>query len=687
MALINQNIKLPNSTKNNTNGLYGSFVTTTGNNKTPSIPLSPTLSPTIPTIGGTDNSGTTYVENLTHINPNEPTTPIAVQPTLTPTIGVGNNSTGGLYGDMLIGSNPTTPSLNSGLTGIPTVKPVDMSGYFDSSVVGTVAGGFTSGGSKSPVDDEGVITYQPNADDVTFDNNGFKGTGEKLSATVNVGSTGSSGTSGSGTSYGDNVEGVTPTPTEPTDEKDDVTDDKETAMTYAEWIEEQKKIEEQNRLQAHKDAEVYAERAAADAQAGYMLNKSTYGVNAETMAKMGLTGGGYSDYLNAQAYAQKRGEIQDASATEMALKADANATYSENISNLDGSLIAYNEEKKEYKDSIYNGLLTEAQNPDTSYTEEGIKAIAEKAGLSEEEIKTITDLYTSTQTKKTEEEEKAEQDAAVAEEEEKATYSAGLLTDVLGLIESNGGMSAEYINSLAGLGMSEEDIAQAKTYNQRYHYNAWKSAITGDQAINTSDIDTAYNDGLLDETQYNDLKNEWNKSITESSESFFKYDGATLSYDDAKNALNLCVGNSWTSEETKNAINSVFKRTYATDIAKELVDSDLVESKTVDIYSKSYKASNWGDFSDINDSGSGQGKYIKAIEQAVKDGKIKEGQLIAANYGKVWDDCGIYVYIGDGVFVEYDYNDEPKDDVKALMYFPDGYKYRGKWKTGYVEAK
>ena len=35
----------------------------------------------------------------------------------------------------------------------------------------------------------------------------------------------------------------------------------------------------------------------AEAQLAYLQNKSTYGVNAETLARMGLTGSGYSDYL------------------------------------------------------------------------------------------------------------------------------------------------------------------------------------------------------------------------------------------------------------------------------------------------------------------------------------------------------------------------------------------------------
>lgn len=669
MALIDTKIALPSTgggtKKNGTpvitgTNTYGDYFTIGGGNSIPPISVGNT-SPVI--VGGT--SGNIYGDVLTPTLPTEPVSPI-----YTPVIGGGNSLVGG---GSVIGGN--------------LVKPVDPSQYFDGGVVGTVGGGF-SGGNKGGVTDEGVIVGGlPNADDATFDNGGFKGTGVPFTPPASGGSGGVSngGTTtgtGAGTSTGDS------TPTTPTDTKPETGET--STMTYEQYIAEQKAREEEKRQAALKEAEIYKERAAADAQASYMQNMSTYGVNAETMAQMGLTGGGYSDYLNAQAYAQKRGEMQTASANEAVMKQQAESKYADNILSLDGQLVAYKEaekaEKEQYAKSVYNTLWEAVQNPNTTYTADSIKAIAEKAGISETDIATLTGMLDSTLAKKAEDDKKAEEEKAAAEEEQKATYSAGLKSDAMAQIEANGGMSVEYINSLKGYGLSDEDMAEVVVYNQKYTYNSYKSAITGGYTVNTSDIDTAHNDGLLDDTQYNSLKTEWNKSI-DTSTSFFKYNGETISYDDAKTAYNAVCNNSWASAETKKALDSSFKRVYATDIAKTLVDSDLVESKTVDIYSTSYKSSNWGDFTDINDADSGQGKYIKALEKAVKEGKIKEGQLVAANYGAVWDDCGIFVYIGDGVFVQYDYDDEPKDDVKALMYFPDGYKYRGKYKTGYVTEK
>lgn len=643
MATINTNIKLPTTTTK-----------TVGNgNTTIKLPSTNGNNTTIPV-------GATTLQPLT-VN------------------------TGNIYSDYLTPTNNlTTPVYSPVLTGGVSVKTPDMSQYFDSSVVGTANGGFSSGGGKN-VTDEGVITTTPNADNVTFNSN--VGTGNSSSSVKTGTSASTVYADGLKLLNADSSEIINASTTETGTGTGVSTETEDTPlMTYEEYFAMEKQRLEDERQAALKDAEIYKERAAADAQASYMQNMSTYGVNAETMAQMGLTGGGYSDYLNAQAYAQKRSDMQTADANKISLEKQAQSTYSEGMSTLNGQYVAYKEAEREYAQSIYNTLWEAVQDTNTNYTAESVRAIAEKAGISEEDITTLTGMLETTLVKKTEEEQKAADEQAAAEEEQKATYSAGLKSDALAQIEANGGMSVEYINSLKGYGLSDEDLAEVVAYNQKYTYNSYKSAITGGYTVNTSDIDTAYSDGLLDETQYNSLKTEWNKSI-DTSTAFFKYNGETISYDDAKTALNAVLGNSWTSEDTKNALQSSFKRTYATDIAKTLVDSDLVESKTVDIFGASYKPSNWGDFNDINDADSGQGKYIKALEKAVKEGKIKEGQLIAANYGAVWDDCGIFVYIGDGVFVEYDYGDEPKDDVKALMYFPDGYKYRGKWKTGYVTEK
>ena len=240
------------------------------------------------------------------------------------------------------GSKPNLPPLNSGGTGAS-------------------GGTGVSGG-----------TYGANIDTITSTPEG---------STIG-GSTGSKPNlpplnSGGNDSTGDN------TPTAPSDTEEMGT------MTYEEFIAEQKAREEEKRQAALKEAEIYKERAAADAQASYMQNMSTYGVNAETMAQMGLTGGGYSDYLNAQAYAQKRSDMQAADRNELALKQQAETTYGDNIAALNKDLFTYQETQKTNKQTGYNTLLGYAMDVNSGMTEETIRVMAKNIGLSEEEIQSI----------------------------------------------------------------------------------------------------------------------------------------------------------------------------------------------------------------------------------------------------------------------------------------------------------
>jgi hypothetical protein len=63
-------------------------------------------------------------------------------------------------------------------------------------------------------------------------------------------------------------------------------------------------------------AKIQRERDMVDAANAYEKNKATYGTRAESLADMGLTGGGYSDYLDSQAYAAQRGDVQAAIARQ-----------------------------------------------------------------------------------------------------------------------------------------------------------------------------------------------------------------------------------------------------------------------------------------------------------------------------------------------------------------------------------
>lgn len=189
---------------------------------------------------------------------------------------------------------------------------------------------------------------------------------------------------------------------------------KENLDRQKEMIEDQKQraLEqaELQRQQAEQNAEKERERSVIDARSSYEQNKATYGAQAETLANMGLTGSGYSDYINAQAYANQRAETQNANANAEQTKNNANyvadnakleieqnagqsnlsaeATYAENMTNNDAALAQYKQQKEEEKKSAYSELLNYANNG--TYDSEQLKSLADKYGLSEADINNLT---------------------------------------------------------------------------------------------------------------------------------------------------------------------------------------------------------------------------------------------------------------------------------------------------------
>lgn len=189
------------------------------------------------------------------------------------------------------------------------------------------------GGASGGVTDEGVIVGNPNVEKMpTINRTTSSGSkpqtspmtyGQQLAAAAQqqtptestpdtsggTGSTGSTGATGGSTTGGGEVD------------------------TYEEFLLKQEgfykeqldKLNaqiEQNKQNALQQAESERERAVIDARSSYEQNKATYGANAEQLAAMGLSGSGYSDYLNQQAYATQRAETQNANAQADKYKSD-----------------------------------------------------------------------------------------------------------------------------------------------------------------------------------------------------------------------------------------------------------------------------------------------------------------------------------------------------------------------------
>lgn len=679
MAVFNTKIQLPSTGGANKNGTpvitgtntYGDYFAIGGGNSIPPI-----------SVGNTAPVGAGSLQPIT----------------------IGGNGAGGAYGDFLTPTLPTTPTnpvytpvIGGGLAGGgATVKPIDASQYFDGSVVGTVSGGF-SGGNKGGVNDEGVIVGGlPNADDVTFDNNGFKGTAPTF---VPPASGGSGSVSNGGTATGTGA-GASTGDSTPTDTK---TETEETGtMTYEEYIAEQKAREEEKRQAALKEAEIYKERAAADAQASYMQNMSTYGVNAETMAQMGLTGGGYSDYLNAQAYAQKRSDMQAADRNELALKQQAETTYADGIAALNKDLFTYQETQRQNKTTGYNTLLGYAMDSESGLTEELIRAMGKNIGLSEEEIQSVINTMNTTQSNAKGEYSNNAFTALIADLQNPNAYGnyseAGIralgkqwnwtddqiqqAVDIWNDTKKSTEVSLDGESEDSGATVFDSTIADIRNAivqdgqvlfkNENGSYTAYTREQIYEQCLQ------ARNAGEITDEEIKQIMAEYDRKLA--------YADGKISTDEYYDAAN---GDETAGQIADNAVDpskfeSDSKSKALQYISKYSTDSGFFNGKVIDCRRDNVSASEFGDYLGTGDNGTQDG-YVNAIIKDAKAGKIKEGQIIRANYGAVSGSYGYYMYVGDGVFVEITGDNGWKlggwliDD--GMLYLPSGYKYKDFWDT------
>jgi hypothetical protein len=133
-------------------------------------------------------------------------------------------------------------------------------------------------------------------------------------------------------------------------------------MTYEEWY-----------TAAKQNAESTRQSAINDARVEYNRSKSEYGNKAEALRNMGLTGAGYSDYLNGQAYAQMQGAI-----------ANANAEKASTIADIDAKYMDYLDRKTEAAKNVYATLYDSVKGG--AYTNNDIDRLASEYGLSDNQI-------------------------------------------------------------------------------------------------------------------------------------------------------------------------------------------------------------------------------------------------------------------------------------------------------------
>lgn len=452
----------------------------------------------------------------------------------------GKVTTGGTYANGIAGM---TPTLSSALK-TPTVKMPNISSQFNSSVVKPVYGSVGGGGSVGSISKEGVITGNLGVTKMPTIGQPTVRQPATLPTTTGV------------VKYSDFLPNMQSLPkaadnattpvmtaqkTETTTAKPEATEGA-TAQpaTYEEYLEQQKELVAKRKADADAQAEAAKERAAVDAQASYAQNQAGYGANAETLAQMGLQGGGYSDYIDAQAYAQKRADVQQANALEQQAKTQNNATYEEALSEINKSGIEYKEKQAEKKDGIYASLWEGAINPDSNFTEEGVASIGREYGLSEEQITELQGIVAQTKEKR-----EAEKQAAIKQAALDAINSGSVT-------ESN---IDSYLDTLKGQGASDKDVADIRETYQSTYYNDYMAAITGGTLSSTKEIDDAFKAGNLSQEHYDNLKKAWNDDINTDSNAFDGYD----SYEAAKRDYEEILKNSWCSAETKAKLEKSFK--------------------------------------------------------------------------------------------------------------------------------
>lgn len=307
---------------------------------------------------------------------------------------------------------------------------------------------------------------------------------------------------------------------------------------------------EQNKQNALQQAESERERAVIDARSSYAQNLATYGANAEQLAAMGLSGSGYSDYLNQQAYATQRSETQNANAqaeaTKVAAEQQANSdklnaelSYAENMQGNAEKLAQYQQQKaeeakaeEEQKKQYYAMLLGSANTGE--YTSEQVASLGAQYGLDETQISQLqaaADKYKSDQ--------------------QMLSY-----TEALNYIAEKGIYSdPNYLDELLSMG----EISQEQYNKLIAQYTQIVSENEDSSLTDTDKIDEMHESGKLDDETYNKQKEQWNEQLDTSDSAFNMGD---MPASDAKKLLESTLNNEWASDEKKKEMQETYDRLY-----------------------------------------------------------------------------------------------------------------------------
>lgn len=350
------------------------------------------------------------------------------------------------------------------------------------------------------------------------------------------------------------------------------------------------KAAESARKREEERAEIERQRGIYDASNAYEQNKATYGANAEALASMGLTGGGYSDYLNAKAYATQRGEVQAANAgaeaakraaryaeDESRNKADisyaeaaskAAAKYAEDVSsittkyqdNLDKAELwkieadaeanaTYRDNVQKYKDTMFEDLLEEVNKG--NYSAEELKPIIENLGFSDDQINMLNNAAS-----KYSEKESAEKKDLQYQNYQRISAAIKENPDSYSDADIDRAVAEEAISAEDGELLKKEKVTSKTTLDaEELEYNIYSYIEAGDIAGATANADKLKAEGKIGDTTYKQAYHDaWKATL----------DAQTITADNIDSALRDIRSDKDSGKLSEEKANELIKHAWST---------------------------------------------------------------------------------------------------------------------------
>lgn len=391
------------------------------------------------------------------------------------------------------------------------------------------------------------------------------------------------------------------------------------------------------RARAEKEAEIARERDIVDARSSYEQNKATYGANAEALASMGLTSSGYSDHLDAAAYATQRAEIQGANARSEAAKraasdAEADAqfaadtTYNTNLREAEGVKFAADQKYSEdianidasYKqglDDAYYEIYDLAKSG--NYTNEEIYNLAIRRGLDGESAASLQSVAIGTENK--------------TAEKEKQTQAANSAQILAGLGDDIGAIKANIESGAISKEQGEAQIKTIQTENKNIFAGAIRNAASSRDigSVDMYVIKEALDVGKISPEAYSDLLIQFNSAFkserfAKGSETAFKdVNGGYMTRSAALAYLETCENNEFLDNPNKTTLRKMFNEMYAT-------------YSSTSIYNSSGSLEEYADTgNDFNVKANGKTMHVESAGEVTGEEAAKL-LAVAENYKDNW---------------------------------------------------